>query len=172
MHNLLADKERREVTIDYFLRLAAACFFGFGFVAVAGMLLLLPSYGYLSARGDAANATPSSALADKIRFEEASLELAKEMLALVPTQGNVAGSVVIGRVRAAAISAKGVDLLFVGYQTSGAVSVRGVARTRDALIAFGKALRADPMLTSITVPVELLAKSRDISFELSGKLPK
>lgn len=172
MHNLLAEKERRGVSADYFLRLATLCFFGFGFVAIAGMLLLLPSYGYLSARGEAAKATPSSALADKIRFEEASLELAKEMLALVPTQGSVAGSVVVGRVRAAATSAKGIDLMFVGYQTSGAVSVRGVARTRDALIAFGKGLSADPMLSGMALPVELLAKSKDISFELSGKLQK
>ena len=156
---------------DYCLRVAATAFFGLGAVATAGMLLLLPAYGYLSARGEISAVEPPSALTEKIKSEEAALLLAQEMLVLLPQEGSeLLPSEVIARVRAAAASA-GVDVLSVMQRSSGDISVRGLARTREALIAFGKSLKDDPALASISIPVELLAKNRNISFDLRGKLP-
>jgi len=171
MHNLLPEQEKRVVSTDYVLRLAIVGFFGLGAVAFAGMLLLLPAYGYLSARAEIAATTSPSLLVEKILGEEAALRLTKEMLSLVPPEGgNLSPSGVLLRLRASAASIQGISLTFIGYQAAGGVSVRGVAQTRDALISFGKALKADPVLSDISVPVELLARSRDITFDLRGTI--
>ncbi|MCE9643850.1 hypothetical protein K8Q93_01205 [Candidatus Parcubacteria bacterium] len=171
MHNLLPEKEKSAVSTDYILRLATAGFLGLGAVAFAGILLLLPAYGYLSARAEIAATTSPSLLVEKILGEEAALRLTKEMLSLVPPEGgNLSPSNVLLRLRASVASTQGINLTFIGYQAAGGVSVRGVAQTRDALIAFGKVLKADPVLSDISIPVELLAKSRDITFELRGTI--
>jgi hypothetical protein len=46
-------------------------------------------------------------------------------------------------------------------------TLKGMARTRDTLVAFGDALRSSPLFSRVDVPIGSLAKSTDITFTLS-----
>jgi hypothetical protein len=49
-------------------------------------------------------------------------------------------------------------------------TLHGTARTRDALVFFGDALRSSPLFSRVEVPISSLAKSTDIDFTLSLSL--
>ncbi|MDO8430676.1 MAG: hypothetical protein Q7S72_01655 [Candidatus Taylorbacteria bacterium] len=46
------------------------------------------------------------------------------------------------------------------------VAIQGKSSTRDGLIQFKNALDADPLVTSVSLPVSDLAKSRDIPYSI------
>ncbi len=50
---------------------------------------------------------------------------------------------------------------------SAAIALTGLATSREALVAFVKALQAEPTFSSINVPVSNFAKDRDIEFSLT-----
>lgn len=83
--------------------------------------------------------------------EQDALAVLYAMLAVADTQGN---AIVITRISYGIVN---------GANT---VVVAGVARTREALDAFGRALKKDPATKTAVIPVSLLAGSEGIEFSI------
>jgi hypothetical protein len=49
----------------------------------------------------------------------------------------------------------------------GAITIGGVASSRDALVAFSKRLQGEPSFSGINLPVSSLTKNKDIPFNIS-----
>ena len=71
------------------------------------------------------------------------------------------------------ISEKGSDIKITGllYTTSAdkqknAISITGIARTRDALLDFAKRLEAVESFSKVTLPISNFTKNKDINFSM------
>ncbi|MDP1625445.1 MAG: hypothetical protein Q8L64_06870 [bacterium] len=62
----------------------------------------------------------------------------------------------------------GISITAIGAsRKDGSMSIRGIANTRETLVAFSQSLQGEPSFVSVDLPVSSLAKNRDISFAIT-----
>jgi len=176
--DLLPIERRNAISREYFLRLGVTASLFVTALVFAAMLLLVPTYVFLSesmrtkeshlASIDAAfSSTDEAALS--ARFTALSENAAKlSALALAPSASATIRSVL-------ALSRPGIALSGLTYTAPsgtrpGTLSVSGTAMTRDALRNYQLALSSLPFATAADLPVSAYAKDSDISFTISVTL--
>jgi hypothetical protein len=173
MLNLLPEDKKLLLQKDYLLRFSIVAVLLACLVIVVGLVLLLPSYLLL-------NATELS-LEDELH-EKQNTESSKEYEKLRTLIKNASADLTILSPTEVAIrdlvelvaSKKG-SSVFITHITAArktgrtvTLSVSGVAKTREDLVAFKKVLELDRAFDKVVLPVSNLAKSKDIAFTLSA----
>lgn len=171
--NLLPVEERKIVRFEEY-RLTVR-FFGAGVAAVlaVGLILLVPSYVFLSAEKKNLEETiaAETALARKLRLGEA-LSNATQAQTLLMDAGAFLGrpSRSSRLVKIFFADASGVRINMLAINASGSVTLSGFAATRDDLLNFQRHLQDLQMLETVVFPISDIIRSADIHFTMNGKL--
>ncbi len=176
--NLLPSARRNILSRDYFLRFGVVVVVFVMILALAAILLLLPTYVFLSESARAKEAhlaaidsTLSSVSGTSLPARLATLSrnvAALSALAHTPSVNAIVRS-------ALGISRPGVSLSGFIYTSvngphAGTLAITGSALTRDALRGYQLALSSAPFAQSADLPVSAYAKDSDISFTITVTL--
>jgi len=173
MINLLPPQARKAVTREYWLRVVTVWALLLAVGCIACGLLLMPSYVLLQAHL-AAVTTEAGALENaggdafeaEARIKEANL-LAEELAdnsATVTLSGIIMSIDQARKSASITLNAYAVERTTEGLET---VHVQGVARTREALLAFQEALEAEPLFETATVPIANLVRGTNLPFAMT-----
>ncbi len=173
MTNLLPQEIQQALKHEYRRRLFAVVLFAVAGIFLSGAAFLVPSY--VGARGRI------SALAGRLQVVASPAEEGSEdeSYALALTQAAAELSTLETAARGASTGTRverivehaGQDIVFstIVFVTEDAgkgwrITIEGVARSREALIALERRLRQAEGVTSVTIPLEHFAANRNITF--------
>lgn len=171
MFNLLPQSQKKEAKREYHLRVLTVAFYLSGTALVAGGLLLAPSYVMVSLRIDAAEGAQQLLAGAKDDGDTpaailAAVERDVRILNSLATPLTVEDTVS----KALGIRPLGLTTTTIIYEEQGArgtLSVKGVAKSRNDLVAFVRALEAIPEFSNVELPISNLARNENIPFTLS-----
>lgn len=173
MVNLLPAKEQMKLRVRYYSALATLFAFLLAGACAGGIALLMPSY-FLAESEAAAAVRALDASAESVKLYQSSgtvqeISLLKERLSLLKEyEGNQAVALVLSRITADVspdMHVSSIALSFTG-PGKGSVTVSGNAKTRAALISFGKKLEDERIFSGAAVPVSELASETDIDVSM------
>ncbi len=173
--DLLPDERRKALRRDYYLRLGTtALVLAIGLVAAA-LVLLVPTYVYLSGAARAkeqrlANIRAALASADETALSARLATLSTDAAILTSLSDAPSSSVYMRE--ALAVPRPGIMLAALEYTQaigtqSGTLSISGIAATRDTLRNYQVALQGTPFVSSADLPVSVFAKDTNISFTIT-----
>lgn len=173
--NLLPAEEKKLIRIEEYQRIVH--FFGIAVILVlmVGLVLLLPSYIFLSATkmNLEEQSAAEAALAKKLKLGEAlsSATQAGALLAEIRTfldQPSRASALV----KTLFADAPGVQVETLSITSDGDVALSGSAQTRDDVLNFQKQLQDSQLLDTLTFPIADIIPRADLHFTMHGKLKK
>ncbi|HEU0080815.1 MAG TPA: hypothetical protein VFQ72_02210 [Candidatus Paceibacterota bacterium] len=163
---------RIEVEREYRRRVYAVAAWLLALLMLVGAALVLPTYARLSSEKAAAEAAlraaSQSAGGDASLVDTRLADLQDKAKALDDLAARRSLVWAVERVAAAREQA-GVSITGLGIKRgggAGSISVSGTASSREALVAFTKALQAEPSFKDVSLPVSALAKSVSLPFSL------
>lgn len=170
MLTFLFDQYKENIMGQYKLRLATIYIFILGILCLVGAALTVPTYILLEARLTTANLEKNTALPGE---NTGSIE--KEITAIkrrITTIEIDSAEIPIATILERIMSKKDSDIRIDGISLkrnveSGAISITGVAPSRDALVAFSKRLQGEPSFTNVNLPVGSLTRSKDVPFSIN-----
>lgn len=173
--NLLPPGARSMLLKEYWLRVTSvwAILAALAFIAVGA--LLVPSY-FLVQSEEAALMTERQALAEKTDGVSSVERDVKAANALATALRNAEVPQRMSPIIAAVQEAAPTGIALRSYQMERsdraveALTIVGVALTRDALISFQRALEATEMFASAEVPIADLVKERDLPFRITVRI--
>jgi hypothetical protein len=171
--NLLPSEEKKLIKLDEYRRMAS--FFGIGIVLVLGigLVLLLPSYIFLSAEKKNMKEEDASQaeLIEKLKLGEI-FSHATQIKGLLTQTGAFLGrdQRASQLVRIFFADASGVRVQGFSLSGDGSITLQGFAATRDDLLNFQKQLQDSHMLDALTFPISDIVRSTNIQFTMTGKL--
>lgn len=174
MFNLLPKTEKEAIRREYRIRLATVVLWFSFATLVIGSLLLLPSW-FLSAQKEKVAQSRFDALSQSIeRRGAAGLEgvllATKKQLELLAREApkgllyELIGAIASRRPKN--ISFESITVTDRSGEKRG-IAVTGLARDRDSLVLFSRALEGLPFLERVELPLSSLAKESDIPFSLN-----
>lgn len=174
--NLLPQKEKIENQWNYFCRFSAGLVGALLASLLVGCGLLLPSYILIKAK----QAELRTNLVSLKNFREAGggeeiykiLETAEKRVDFLSSKSALSLTTAVKKISQRKPVGVRIDGLSYRPQESNQVwsaviTLTGIAASREAVVAFVKALQAEPSFTSINVPVSNFAKDRNIEFSLT-----
>lgn len=169
MANLIPPDAKKAVIVEYWLRVVTVWLFLVGFGLIVVLLLKLPTYvGLRTAIGAYMGASARAESSAEIsRESQETIREANRLIAvlkdkdqdtklsqLINILDNIAGT--------------GVELKSFSFQKANgnvtAISVSGVATTRQALVGFSNDVEEHPFFEDVDLPISNLAKDKNISF--------
>lgn len=171
--NLLPPEEKKLIKLGEYQRIVR--FFGAGIAAalMTGLVLLIPSYIFLSAEkmNFEEEVAAEVALAKKLKLGEAFSSAAQVQALLTEIEALFDHpSHASDLVKTFFADAPGVRVETLSIASGGDVVLSGLAQTRDDLLNFQKQLQDSQMLDTITFPISDIIRSTDIHFTMNGKL--
>lgn len=171
MINLIPPQARTAVTREYWTRVLTVWGFLFGGVAVALVVLLLPTYLLLHLQlvallqqMDSTEGTEQSVRAAEAAIKEANTYIT----VLEETQDAVPVSDLFSIIVETAGDDISLSALAVVDEVDAMqIRVQGVAKTRGALVAFQNSMQRLPQFDEVTVPVPDLAREVDAPFTMT-----
>ncbi|MBX4198488.1 hypothetical protein KW782_04125 [Candidatus Parcubacteria bacterium] len=170
MINLLPKDQRVGIRKEYHLRVLATLLVMFLALAGIAVALLAPSYVLTVYKRKAAEGMyiRTSNEAEK-KYIELNAHLTKVKSTLAAIKPNTAQKLLTSIIPLITKhQLDQIDITTIDYaQTKGdsfAVTVRGIAKSRQGLINFAKALESEPGIAPIELPVSTLAKDANIDF--------
>ncbi len=175
MVNLLPPKELRALRRSYYANLVSTSCLMLLAVSLLGAALLLPSYFLSRGLSEAAlayvSASEGSAALSAANPEERNLGSLKEQLSLLEAYDQKPlAALVFSNIAEHASGDIGVNSISLTYGEEpgeGRVTVHGEARTRAALIEFGKRLSEEALFRGASVPVSDLVTESNIEFSMT-----
>ena len=172
MLTFLLDEYKEKVLKDYHLRLWALHFGLFTLVLLSGAALAVPQFAILQSKRDAVllekSASSSAATGETEAIKDEVRAIKEKLLVIKESSGKEPIALVLER----ALAKKGSGIVITSINlvrggTPGAITLSGIASSRDALVAFSKRLQAEPAFSNATLPVSSLAKNKDIPFSIA-----
>lgn len=174
--NLLPSDRVRALARDYYLRLAVVTLWFITALTIGATVLLVPAYLLLTSSEGGKQARLDSLWSSASSVDEAALvaRLAvlsadTAILVALAKQPSVSGII-----RDALLIPRGgitlSDFSYVPAEEGGALTITGVASTRNALRGYQLALQSAPFATAVNLPVSAYAKDADIDFAISVTL--
>lgn len=176
MINLIPKEEKAHIIEEYRRRLLVIFLLLLLFTATAMLFLSLPTYVLFSAKHK--TVLDSLEIAKHLSSERRDVETETAVRDL-----NDRVSVVISSVQkrsvvdivSTIVSKKidGIHIQRISYderQSSGVVSISGVASSRERALSFVKALEDSQIFSNVNLPVGSLVKEKDLSFSISATL--
>jgi hypothetical protein len=175
-YNLLPEEIQKKLLQEYHLRFSALLLILFSTICVVGVILLIPSYFLLFQKRSGFQLEIASLRSDQEDSSRQSSATAFRNLEEKMKALNILDSnrelphVLFEKIvedRGASISIQRFSSRLVGSTTE--ITVEGVAKTRDDLIAFKDRIKKKEPFTFVEFPPELLAKSKDMHFLMNIK---
>lgn len=172
--NLLPEERIRSLRQVYFFRLAVVTVLLLSGVTLVHGVLLLPSFMYL--RNQVGERTASLAALTTTLAGSEEKEISERVAALADDSAHLARLSSVPKASAAiraiaALPRSGIRLTGFSFApkegAEAAMSISGVATTRESLRTFEQSLADQPFITSTDLPISAYAKERDISFTIS-----
>ena len=171
MVNLIPRSAKKNVIIEYWLRVLTVWSILGSVTAVLFAITLIPVYVLVDARISAYEESATIASQKIASFENVSRDLARssQQAQLIMTSSGRSLSELVYSF--GALEGSGVALSEVMVQRSAEgvapVKLSGIARDRQALSDFRDKLLAEPGVASVDFPISNLAKDRDIQFSMT-----
>lgn len=172
MFKLLTREEEEKVRYEYVMRRVIVMFSALIFVLVVGIIGLLPSYVLSDARQNeilermrvTGNAGQSE---DDLKLQSWLTKINNELQVLSPKLDTDRPSEFIKKV----LDNKSTNIKLTGFSWAKSgdqidLSINGVARDRQALIAFQNKINLSGQFSEVTLPISNLAKDRNIDFQM------
>lgn len=175
-YNLLPEEIQKKLLQEYHLRFSALLLILFAAICVIGVILLVPSYFLLFQKRSSFQLEIASLRNDQEDSSRKSSATAFRNLDEKMKALNILDSnrelphVLFEKIiedRGSSVTIQRFSSRLVGSTTE--ITVEGVAKTRDDLIAFKDRIKKKEPFTSVEFPPELLAKSKDVHFLMSIK---
>ena len=176
MINLIPKEERKNITTDFYSRLAVLFLSVVSFCILVALILMLPSFfvssvknSTIDARLEAQKQEPLPTLDQTIL---ASIQNTNNELNLVeqsqknefPLSLKVITAIVLNKRPDIKIT----QILYEDDATTGKkISINGTAPSREVLLLFREALENDPNFKSVNLPISNFVKETNIQFYLS-----
>ena len=173
MLTFLPAQQKKLVRFEYFARFATALFFALAILGFFAALFLIPYISFIKSQANTSASRlafleNSSQTKDSQTFRAALNTLRGEANRLLPAK-SVMPYELIAKLNS--LVTPGIALSSVTYglnsDGSAALSVSGLAATRESLQAFVASLQAAPGFSGVNVPVSAFAQDKNISFGLS-----
>lgn len=173
MINLIPPSARRAVTQEYWMRVSVVGMLLVSTVLMVMIALCIPAYLLLTSQLAAYQSQLDSAqvVEDDYKKLQQSIKDANQLAAHLSTFTNVDSLTDLTRILDE-IAGVGVDLQYfelartTSLEPVQTISISGVADSRGDLAALSENIAAHPRFKEAVIPIEALAKDRDISFSL------
>lgn len=169
-YNVLLPETKQTLKKEYQKRFLAIIFFGVTIVGIFAFISLIPSF--VSLRIHEKNAANESQILARLKAEEGNdgvnktIQIIKNKITLLEKNpASFEPTDLITKLldtKPAAISAY--SILYEPKGTGHLLTVSGVAKTRNDLLAFRDAIQKVPPFEKVDFPVTVLAKNTDVSF--------
>lgn len=176
--NLLPEARKELIVREYRFRLGVVVTILFSLLVCVAAVLLVPTYIFLVANVNAKEARLTNIKASLSSGEEATLSkrlaiLSSNASSLISLSNTSSVSALVRSVLA--IPRPGVTLSGFAHttgsgKTHGALTLSGVAATRDALRNYQLALQGESFVSSAELPVSVYAKDSNIAFTITLSL--
>ncbi len=176
MINLIPNKEKKEMTLDFYYRLAIVFFIMLDFCILVFVIAIAPSYFLSSEKSVLINAKLEAQKKETLPlFDQqtlASIKSVNDKLDLVENAEKNKFSLSL-KVINALLSKKRADIKIIQiiYENDKIlgkkVSVAGTAPSRAILLLFRRALEGNPVFKSVDLPISNFVKGSDIQFYLT-----
>ncbi len=178
MYTLLPEQKVADLQKEYRIRVIILALFFLSGAVWIGISSLLPSYiiaviqeqnaeNSLSRIKQTTQTPVNASVAATVSTSNAQIKLVKNSEDPVVFSGIIEN---IANRRTPGILINDIEIAHASADvrvTATNLSIRGVASTRDALVAFQSALAADPEFSKVDLPVSDLARSTDLTFSLN-----
>lgn len=172
MFKLLTDEERQKVRHEYIMRRAIVMLSALILALVVGVIGLLPSYVLSNARKNEVLERTRIMSNSRQHEDDSSLqawltEINNELKILSPKLDTDRPSDFIDKILDQKIM--GVHITEFSWRKAEdgvTLSISGVGRDRQTLIAFENSINSSGHFSSVTLPISNLAKDKDIDFQI------
>lgn len=177
MINLIPSSAKRNITIEYWIRVATVWVWLLSIVLVISLLLLLPLHVLINAQITAYRDSANAAIEKIATFENVSLELARattQAQLIMSSDQKESLSELVYMFRA--LEGQGVVLTNITMRRADAsvasVSITGSAVDRKSLSDFRDRLLEHSRIDTVDFPISNLARDKDIDFSMTVTLTK
>lgn len=180
MRTLLPKNEIRHLKHEYYLRCGILLFFFLSAAVWVGIISLFPAYIFSAVEGANANnevmKINSKLEADGSHQVTTEAQDANNVIhAVASTQDSLFFSSLIEDIDARRVPGMIITSFSLSHAdgstgsagSASAISISGMAATRDILVAFEQNLENDPRLAKVELPVSALAENTNINFTIS-----
>jgi hypothetical protein len=175
MINLIPKEEKKKLLREFYFRLVVSALVLLDFCIFVFMVVLLPSYfllnaesAHIASRLEEQNKIPIT-LEDKATLDAIS-ELDKRLNLIERSEKNnfrisedVINLILVKKRGDIQIN----KIMYEARNNEKIISVNGTAYSRDVLLAFRRALEADPNLAKVDLPISNFVKGSNIQFYLT-----
>lgn len=174
MFNFLPQKNKNQIVIEYFLRLAIFLLY---FVLATSLILIslfTPTFFFNEYKNAAVNSQLKSIKQQNINSSEDPANFIKNTNRLAValangTNATITHSDLINKV--VSLKNKGIKILSISISTDNAnnetISVNGISSTRDSLTTYEKNIQTDGFFDKVTFPVLDFIKSSNSNFSVT-----
>ena len=172
MLTFLFDQYKKRVLSEYRVRLATIYASLLVVIFLMGTALTVPTYILLMSKLSAAqiekNAATTPADEKSKTIEDEVMSIRDKIALIEDNSAEIPIINVIEKLISKTDSSIIINSLSLKRKTdSGAITLLGVAKSRDALVSFEKRLRSEMTFSSVNLPVGSLAKSKDVPFSIT-----
>ncbi len=171
MINLIPASARRMIVREYWVRTMAVWMFLLGTGCLVVASLFLPTYVLVSKQVDDLQIQVDQNAASTATFDSSAAALTTAMKqATFLLASSTPVTFTMYKKMITAIAGEGVDISgfqFVRVGSTTAITLDGMASTRQALATFRDDLEREPLLTTVVLPISNLIKDRDIVFTMT-----
>lgn len=174
MVNLLTSQQKNIIAREYKRRRSVVWFCALAFIAASSLVLLLPSLLYVvndhrevsrrlaAEKGRATQAAEGEDPVVIVKEVNRKLAILKRVRIELP----LPDSVITALLENIPAGVKVTSISYERKKDDGLVLVGGVAPDREALLAFLKVLRQEPLFSEVDLPISSFVKNRDIDFSM------
>ena len=172
MFTFLPEEYKKRAIKEYRFRLFMLCLGLTSVFFILGSAFALPTYSLVKTNKEIAteehNTLIKNQLEDPLVLEKEVRALNAQIEIIKTTSEHKSLTSVIERI----LTQKGDSITLQNIslrrgKEKGAVTIGGMASSRDALVAFSKRLQGEPSFSGINLPVSSLTKNKDIPFNIS-----
>ena len=168
LQNLLPAMRKKEIRIEYYIRLSIVLLVFVNVVVLIGVVALFPSYMYVKSETEAVKEEYERYQAEVSANKELVEELVRHSYITTTLQEvldeerftDILNEVLLKR-------PEGVTVVGFSYsRTAHTMTLHGIAATRDLVAPFAQDLEESERFSSVPVPIADLAKNTDLPFQL------
>jgi hypothetical protein len=171
MFTFLIDHFKASTVRLYRLRLLSIHFGLLVVVLLTGVALAVPTYAFLNTKRDAALIEKNSPVVptkDDPSSIESDVQSLKEKIDIIKAaNGELPIVSVLDRILSRRIEGITITSFSLKRNTeTGSITINGIASSRENLVDFSKTLDEEPAFTNVNLPVDSLAKSKNVPFTI------
>lgn len=175
MINLIPKKEKKDVLMEYRLRLGVVATLAVASLVISNLILLAPSYFLAASKYNSISAQLAA-----IESKQGAVVQVKDANAYIKSinkkidifmQKGVAVPASPPQVILSILNIKGAEIKIQGFTYDGGVGqgrlvITGNAANRDSLAGFVEKLKSDPAFAKVDLPISSYVKSTNIDFSI------